>query len=47
MRYQLDHDLHLHSQLSLCSDDPAQTPEALLRYAQKNGLSTICLTDHY
>ena len=47
MRYQLDHDLHLHSQLSLCSNDPAQTPEALLRYAQKNGLSTICLTDHY
>ena len=47
MKYQIDHDLHIHSFLSTCSRDPSQTPEAILRYAEKNGLSTICLTDHY
>ena len=44
MRYQLDHDLHLHSQLSLCSDDPAQTPEHLLRYPLKNRIANNSLT---
>ncbi len=47
MRYIYDHDLHIHSQLSLCSDDPEQTPAAILRYAEENHLHTICLTDHY
>ena len=46
MRYIVDHDLHIHSQLSLCSNDPAQTPEAILQYAKDNNLKTICLTDH-
>ena len=46
MRFQVDHDLHIHSYLSLCSGDPGQTPEALLRYGEENGLSTLCLTDH-
>ncbi len=43
----IDHDYHLHSHLSLCSDDPAQTPERMLAYAEQNGYHTICLTDHY
>lgn len=47
MRFTFDHDLHIHSQLSACSADPAQTTAALLAYAQANGLTTLCLTDHY
>ncbi|MBO4422985.1 MAG: PHP domain-containing protein [Clostridia bacterium] len=45
--FTIDHDLHIHSQLSLCSSDPGQTTGAILGYAKKNGLSTICLTDHF
>jgi histidinol phosphatase-like PHP family hydrolase len=47
MRYIVDHDFHLHSQLSRCSKDPLQTPEALLAYAEENGLKKIVLTDHF
>ena len=46
-KFLIDHDLHIHSQLSLCSNDPLQTPERILRYAQANGLKNICLTDHF
>ena len=47
MRFQIDHDLHIHSQISLCSKDPEQTPENILAYGEKNGIKTLCLTDHY
>ncbi|MBQ8162898.1 MAG: PHP domain-containing protein [Clostridia bacterium] len=47
MRYTFDHDLHIHSGLSLCSNDVEQTPARLIQYAKDNGLKTICLTDHY
>ncbi len=47
MRYCFDSDMHIHSHLSLCSDDPEQTPDAILQYALDNGLKTICVTDHY
>ena len=47
MKFTYDHDLHIHSRISSCSNDPAQTSEAILSYAKKNGLKTICLTDHY
>ena len=47
MKFIIDHDLHLHSQLSLCSGNPEQTPKALLEYAKGLGLKHICLTDHY
>ena len=47
MIYRIDHDLHIHSGLSLCSGDAAQTPQAILQYAQKYGLKTVCITDHY
>lgn len=47
MKYVIDHDLHIHSNLSVCSRDPHQTPENILRYAKENGLHTICLTDHF
>ena len=47
MEFKIDHDLHIHSYLSACSKDPEQTPELILRYAQHNGLRTICLTNHF
>lgn len=47
MRYIVDNDLHIHSKLSLCSKDPEQTNERILQYARENGLTTICLTDHF
>jgi len=46
-RFIVDHDLHIHSHLSSCSRDPEQNTEAILRYAENNGLSTICITDHF
>ena len=47
MKFKIDHDYHIHSQLSACSGDPEQTTQRLLQYAKDNGLSRICLTDHY
>lgn len=47
MKYRIDHDLHIHSYLSSCSRDPEQNPDAILRYAEANRMSTVCLTDHY
>lgn len=46
MKFKFDHDFHLHSYLSKCSSDPAQTTEAMLAYAERNGLKKICVTDH-
>ena len=47
MRYKIDHDYHIHSKVSLCSGDPEQTNERILKYAEENGLRQICLTDHF
>jgi len=47
MKYQIDHDLHIHSQISLCSKDPEQTTARILQYAKDSGLRQICLTDHF
>lgn len=47
MKFILDNDLHIHSQISLCSNDPQQTKEEILRYALENDLKTICVTDHF
>lgn len=47
MRYFFDNDLHIHSHLSLCSNDPLQSADAVLKYALDNDIKTICLTDHY
>lgn len=46
MRYKVDHDFHIHSQLSDCSSDPLQTNERILEYAKSNGLKEIYLTNH-
>lgn len=47
MKFKIDHDYHIHSQLSSCSRDPEQTGERILRLAKERGLTKICLTDHY
>ncbi len=47
MKYQVDHDYHIHSQLSSCSRDKKQTKDAILQYARDNGFGRICVTDHY
>ncbi len=47
MKFQIDHDYHIHSQLSSCSNDPEQTPERILQYAKENGFRRICLTNHF
>ena len=47
MRYIYDHDLHIHSSISLCSNDPLQSAERILQYAKDNGLKKICVTDHF
>ena len=47
MRFRFDHDYHIHSHLSLCSNDPEQTCENILAYGRRNGLRRLCLTDHY
>ncbi|MBR2466168.1 MAG: hypothetical protein IKB38_04475 [Clostridia bacterium] len=47
MKYKFDHDLHIHSHLSLCSDDPEQSAENILNYAKRYSLSTVCVTDHF
>lgn len=47
MRFVYDHDYHIHSKISLCSNDPEQTNGRLLKYAHENGLRRLCLTDHH
>ena len=47
MKYIVDHDYHIHSQLSSCSRDPEQNPKRILQYAKDNSLKRIVLTDHY
>ena len=47
MTFSFDHDLHIHSNISKCSGDPAQTPKRILEYAKDNGLKTVCITDHF
>ncbi len=47
MQFQIDHDLHVHSVLSTCCADERQTPEFILAHAVREGLSTVCLTNHF
>ena len=47
MKFKVDHDLHIHSKLSSCSNHPEQTAENILAYAKENGFHTICMTDHF
>lgn len=47
MKFKVDHDLHIHSNISSCSHGEEQIPERMLRYAKENGFRKICLTDHF
>lgn len=47
MRYIVDHDYHIHSQLSFCSNHPQQTNERILEYAKDNNFKKIVLTNHF
>ncbi len=47
MKFIYDHDYHIHTFCSQCSRDPEQTPEAILSYARKRGLKSVCITDHF
>ena len=47
MKFQIDHDFHIHSLLSTCSRDENQTAEKMLEHAKEHGLTEICITDHY
>ncbi len=47
MKYLIDHDYHIHTQISQCSSDPEQTPERILEYARKKGLKRVVITDHF
>jgi len=47
MKFVVDQDFHIHSYLSLCSDDPRQNKDTILQYAVDNGLKKIILTDHH
>ncbi len=47
MKFTVDHDFHIHSELSLCSNDPLQTPLRILQYAKDNNYKELILTDHF
>ena len=47
MKYIIDHDFHIHTHLSICSDDEGQTPLNILNIAKKRGLKRISLADHF
>ena len=47
MTYQIDHDFHIHTRLSVCSQDEGQTPASILEYAKRENLRTVCITDHH
>ena len=41
MKFICDHDIHIHSKLSGCSNDPLQTVERMLQYAKENNLNFL------
>ena len=47
MTFTFDQDLHIHSALSRCVTDKAQSTERILQYAIDNHLDTVCITNHY
>ncbi len=47
MKFQVDHDYHIHTQLSPCSSDPEQNPETILQFGIAHNMKHIVLTDHF
>lgn len=46
MKYILDHDIHLHSKFSPCSNDARHTVESILSYGVTRDYRLLVLTDH-
>ena len=46
MRFPIDHDMHCHTHLSLCSNDPQQSVASILSFAKAHGYTLQCITDH-
>lgn len=47
MKFQIDHDMHIHSYISPCAgNDPRQTKEAILSYGLTNSFRLLNLADH-
>ena len=47
MKFQIDHDLHIHTFISGCvGHDPRQTPEAILSYGVCSDMRLLCVADH-
>lgn len=48
MNYIIDHDYHIHSQLSIdIAEGMGYGNDEILRYAEDNGLTGICVTNHF
>ena len=45
MRYVVDHDLHIHTILSVCAADEGQIPDSIIKEAKEAGYKQIVLTD--
>ena len=47
MRFIIDHDLHIHSNISSCANYPDNTPSDIMKAAKNVGIKKIALTDHF
>lgn len=45
--FPIDHDLHCHTHLSGCSNDPEQSIANILAFAKAHGYVAQCFTDHF
>lgn len=45
--FSIDHDYHIHTNLSACSHDPLMTPQNLLPIVQEEGLREVVITNHF
>ncbi len=46
MRFPIDHDMHCHTHLFLCSNDEMQSVQNILAFAKTHGYTLQCITDH-
>lgn len=42
----IQHDIHMHTFLSLCADDPRLLPPAIIEKSKKNGIKLLGFSDH-
>ena len=47
MRYQIDHDYHIHTVLSTCSRDETQTAQTIAAHARDRGIRRVCIANHF